>query len=285
MNYERFSDGVILSGYDSFDIEETLECGQCFRFERLGEKEYSIVAKKKALYIKQDNDTTFFSPCSVSEFENIWLEYFDLNRDYLKIKNTLMENDKEMRKAIEFGKGIRILNQERIETIISFIISQNKQIAGIKKIIRDMSERYGEYANGYYSFPDIEVLASLGVLDYAGLKTGFRAKYIADAVKKIYEKEIDINPPDEKTTDEIRAELMKINGVGPKVANCILLFSFGRRESFPVDVWVRRAVEDIYFPGANISLAEMQVWAKEKFGEHGGYAQQYLFYYMRNIKK
>lgn len=285
MKYEACSDGVVLTGCESFDIKDILECGQCFRFEKLGDMEYEIVARKKILTIKQTYEAVFFSPCSITEFEEIWFDYFDLGCDYEKIKDKLSENDKVMKEAVKFGKGIRILNQERVETIISFIISQNKQIPGIKRIVRDMSEKYGERIDDCYAFPDLEALARLNITDYINLKTGFRAKYIEDAVKKIYTGEIDIYPGADKTTEEIRRELMKICGIGPKVANCILLFSFGRRESFPVDVWVARALESLYFSGEKKSIKEMEAWANERFGEYGGYAQQYLFYYAREGMK
>jgi len=286
MLYEKFGNGVVLSDYDSFDIRDTLECGQVFRFEKTGEREYFLIAGERGISIKQERDTTFFTPCSVSEFENVWLDYFDLKRDYMKIKNTLSDGDEVMKRACGFGAGLRILNQDRAEMLISFIISQNKHISGIKKILWALCEKYGRFTEneygGYYTFPDAETLSKLSAADFAELKTGFRAGYLADAVKKVYTGEISLYPPDGKPAAEIMDDLMKIRGVGPKVANCVLLFSFGARERFPVDVWVKRAVKDLYFQGKDISLKEIENWAAAKFGGYGGYAQQYLFYYMRS---
>jgi N-glycosylase/DNA lyase len=282
MKYVEADGGVILSGYNSFDIGHTLECGQVFRFEKLAFKDYLLIAHGKVLRVKQENDITYFYPCNIAEFENIWLDYFDLNRDYEGIKQALSDGDEVMKNAVRFGGGIRILNQEKIEMIISFIISQNNKIPRIQKIIQAISEKYGEKIGGYFAFPSIGVLSKISEAEFAQLKAGFRAKYLADAAKKLFSGEIELNPPSGTTTDEIRNNLMQINGVGPKVANCILLFSYGRRESFPVDVWVKRALEEFYFPQNNMSNAELEKWASAKFGEYGGYAQQYLFYYMRS---
>jgi N-glycosylase/DNA lyase len=187
-----------------------------------------------------------------------------------------------MKKAAEYGSGIRILNQDRIEMIISFIISQNNKIPRIQKIIKSLSEKYGEKTGDYFAFPNIDALAKISEAEFAQLKAGFRAKYLADAACKIYSGEIELYPQGDKKTEEIRNNLMQINGVGPKVANCVLLFSYGRRESFPVDVWVKRALETFDFPNNKLSNAQMEQWARDKFGEYGGYAQQYLFYYMRS---
>jgi len=282
MQYERYKDGVAITGADSFDINDTLLCGQVFRFEQTSDNAYFIIAGERGVNIKQDGDTFFISPCDIPTFENVWLDYFDLKRDYIKIKENLAANDSVMERAIGFGGGIRILNQDRFETLLSFIISQNKQIAGIKKIIGDMARAYGKDMGGYYAFPDAATLSRLSVSDFAALKTGFRARYLADAVRKVYTNAVKLYPAPGTPTQAIRDGLMKIDGVGPKVANCALLFSFGRRESFPIDVWVLRALEKLYFNGKKISLQEAGAFALEKFGEYGGYAQQYLFYYMRS---
>ncbi|GHU55618.1 8-oxoguanine DNA glycosylase [Clostridia bacterium] len=278
MKYEAAGNGVKMTEFDSFDIEHILECGQCFRFSKLGEKDYKIAAHGRVLRVTQSGGEVLFSPCSLLEFEKIWAGYFDLERDYSEIKKFLSK-DEVMKKAVEFGGGIRILNQERFECILSFIISQNNQIPRIKKCIGNLCEKYGADIGGEYAFPDISILAKLSEYDFNELRVGFRAKYLADAVYRIQNNLININCDD--SYGEIKRELLDTKGIGAKVSNCILLFSFGKRASFPVDVWVRRVVEHFYFPEGN---NEIEKWAAEKFGEYGGYAQQYLFYYARSLK-
>ena len=282
MYYEQ-NGGVVLKESDSFDVKQTLECGQCFRFAHLGDSSCRIVARGRVLDITQRNDEIFFSPCGINEFENIWTDYFDLKRDYANIKTILAEDDEVMKKAIEFGGGIRILNQDRWETLFSFIVSQNKRIPGIKKIIGDVSAAYGEKIEGYdeFAFPGPDRLKDATLDDLLKLKTGFRAKYLIDAIDKVVRGELDLYGMDDFGTEAIREELTRIKGVGPKVANCALLFSFGRRESFPVDTWIKKAMEHFYFNGEPTPASAIQKFAAEKFGELGGYAQQYLFYYMR----
>ncbi|MDR3092069.1 MAG: N-glycosylase [Clostridiales bacterium] len=276
--------GVILSNFDSFDVEQTLECGQCFRFTRLEPKDYEIVAMGRRLRLTQTDGEIRLFPCSRAEFSEVWADYFDLSRDYAEIKRALSADDEVMRRAAEFGGGIRILNQDRLETLVSFIISQNKQIPGIKKIISDLSAKYGREIGGAHAFPSLDALRALTVEDFAALRTGFRARYLADAIARAASGEVRLDYGPEAPAELIRERLTSIKGVGPKVSGCVLLFSFGRRESFPVDVWVRRVVETLYFGGESKPEAYIERWAAERFGSLGGYAQQYLFYYARSLR-
>jgi N-glycosylase/DNA lyase len=283
MKYTEIDNKIILTDYNSFDIEETLECGQCFRFEKLAEKKYKITAYSKVLTIEQTDNEIIFTPCNKEDFENIWKNYFDLDRDYLKIKAELSATDEIMKKAVEYADGIRILNQEPFECILSFIISQNNNIPRIKGIIAKMSEKYGTKQNDNYFFPNLEQLQNATVDELFELKMGFRAKYIYDAVQK-FGSEIDINNLLTLETDEVRKQLMAIKGIGQKVADCSLMFSFGRREVFPTDVWVKRVMEYFYFNEENMDIKVIHAFAKEKWGDLAGYAQQYLFYYARTLK-
>jgi len=290
MRYEPVSDGVIkLTDYDSFDVGQTFECGQCFRFVKKGGRSYRLIARGRALDVRQRGDETFFSPCGTEEFEKIWIDYFDLKTDYMKIKERLSADGGAMREAVEFGGGIRILNQERWETLVSFIISQNKRIPQIKKIVNDLAVKYGDAiesgSGAEYSFPSARRMRDVTVGELLELKTGFRAKYIYDAIRKVNGGEIDLDSMDGLETEAIRERLTRVAGVGPKVANCALLFSFGRRESFPVDTWVKKATERFYFGGEPTPATVIQRFAEEKFGEYGGYAQQYMFYYMRETAR
>lgn len=272
-----------LKSVNDFDIEEILECGQCFRFEKLEDKHYRIVAMNKVLNIRQTKDKVIFYPCTPEEFENIWYDYFDLGTDYKKIKDTI-SNDDIMKAATEYAGGIRILNQDPFECLLSFIISQNNNIPRIKGIVGRMSEKYGSEYNGEYLFPTISQLENADVDSLFELRMGFRAKYIYDALCKLKSKEVDLSIIESLTTEELRNMLLKIKGVGQKVADCTMLFSMKRREVFPTDVWIKRVMEELYFNGKDTDIKTIHSFAQKKWGILAGYAQQYLFYYARSLK-
>ncbi|WP_058486089.1 DNA-3-methyladenine glycosylase family protein [Defluviitalea phaphyphila] len=288
MFYEQVENKVILKKIGSFDIEQTLECGQCFRFYKIAKHNYIVIAKKRVLNIVQNEDEIIFYPTSIKEFENLWIDYFDLKRDYDIIKQRLAKIDKYLFNAVKFAPGIRILNQDPWECLISFIISQNKQIPHIKKIVENISKRFGRPISSienkeYYTFPTVEKLMLATEEDIRECKAGFRAPYIIDACIKIKNGEVNLENLKDLSYEKAKKELMKIKGVGPKIADCVLLFSIGKREAFPVDVWVKRVMEYFYF-NQNVQLKDIQNFAKKYFGELAGYAQQYLFYYARELK-
>ena len=226
---------------------------------------------------------------SGDEFRDIWHRYFDLDRDYSVIKQRLAIGDEIMAKAISCGSGIRILNQEKWETLLSFIISQNNNIPRIKKCINSLAEtmgtKAGEYeGRTYYSLPAPDVLAAAEPEDLAPCRLGYRAKYLVETARKVAADgpdslealaRVDVTGPDAV------AALRQYCGVGPKVANCIALFSLGKFDSFPVDVWVRKVMHELYGIDEK-DVRGMTAYASENFGEYGGIAQQYLFYYMRS---
>lgn len=279
---------TIIEDIVDFDLGQTLECGQCFRFYKQNDNEYVIVAYEKLLHIKQEGNKLIFYNTIEDDVKNLWFSYFDLERDYQSIKKYLLENDKNLEQAIAEKYGVRILNQEFHEMLISFIISQNKQIPHIKQIVKDLSEKYGQYLgeiNGekYYSFPSIEVLGEITEEDFRNLKTGFRAPYLYDASQKLTKKVVNEGLKDLNEEDALN-ELVKIKGVGNKVANCVMLFSLGFRSSFPIDVWIKRIMEAIHFNGSDTKKEVIYDKALELYGEYGGYAQQYLFCYGRDNK-
>lgn len=284
MNYCEKENKIIITDFDSFDIEQILECGQCFRFNRLSEREYVIIAMGKVLKIIQKNDEIEFLPCTKDEFENIWIDYFDLDRDYTEIKNILSDSDSVLKAAVDFAPGIRILRQDPWECLISFIISQNNRIPMIKQVIKNISEKFGEPIGDYYAFPAPESLKNASYEQLMECKTGFRAKYIADAVKKICGKDIELDIIKELSSEEAKKRLMEIKGVGEKVSDCVMLFSMDKKEVFPTDVWIKRVIEHFYFEGKEMRIKDIHAFAKEKFGEYAGFAQQYLFYYARENK-
>lgn len=263
---------LYLYGTENFSLSETLDCGQAFRWESDDNGRWHGVAGNKYLEIYRDADAVIFKNTSLSDFKNFWYNYFDLERNYGEIIKTVSQN-KTIAEAIKFADGIRILNQDPWEALCSFIISQNNNIPRIKGIIDRLCENFGENLGGYYSFPTAETISKLYVEDLEVLRCGFRAKYIIDAAKKVTDKTVDLEALRGASYEVALESLMQINGVGPKVADCTLLFSLGHIEAFPKDVWIKRAM-DMLFDG------ELPECAKE----YAGIVQQYIFHYSR-IKK
>ena len=283
----------IINNCKSFRVKDVFDCGQCFRWNEELDKSYTGIFGKNVLNVKQEPDEegykiTFTGVCN-GNIEDICKNYFDLNRDYEEIKNKLSKIDEFMAQSISCGEGIRILNQDLWEMIISFIISANNNIPRIKGIIERMSKKYGEEiefrGKKYYTFPTIEALKNASKEELRTLGMGFRDKYIYETTKIIAEKQVDLESLKNKETKQAREELLKLNGVGPKVADCILLFSTLKRlDVFPIDVWVRRVMNDLYIHNEDetkVSKKQIENLAKEKFGELEGIAQQYLFYWRR----
>lgn len=281
MHYKQEGNQIIVTGIDSFDIGETLESGQCFRFTKLEENHYRLVAHSKVLNVLQEGDSFTFYPCAPDEFESLWAHYFDLNSDYGEIKRVLSANDPVMEEAIGYASGIRLLNQDVWECLVSFIISQNNHIARIKQIIENICVKYGEDIGGACAFPTPASLARTDIDELLLCRTGFRAKYILDAAAKIDRGEIDIFGFKNAATDDIRESLQNIHGVGTKVSDCVLLFACGRRDVFPIDVWVKRVMTKLYFGGEAVTNTKIREYAYERFSRYAGFAQQYLFHYGR----
>ncbi|MBE6024063.1 MAG: DNA-3-methyladenine glycosylase 2 family protein [Cellulosilyticum sp.] len=281
---------VMLDHLNHFDITQILESGQVFRFEKISDHSYLLNAKQKLIKITQqpDSSSAIIYNTNISELDEVWIPYFDIDTDYDKIASKLAQKDSHMAKAIDFGKGIRILHQDPWEMLISFIISQNKSIPHIKQCISNISKGFGdclEQINGddqhYYAFPTPEQLSKATEEELRDCKVGFRAPYIMDACQKVLNGEVILNELFILSVEEARERLMTIKGVGPKIADCILLFAYGKGEVFPTDVWIKRVVEGLYFEGKEVKPAEIQAFAKSYFGKLAGYAQQYLFYYGR----
>ena len=284
LNYTQSGDSVIVSDLKDFNIEQTLECGQCFRFFKTGELSYLVIAFGRVVNISQTGDAVTFSHTTASDFEDIWVKYFDLENNYAEIKERLCERDSVMQEAVAFADGIRILNQDPVECLITFIISQNKQIPHIKQIVNQMSAEHGEKIGEHFAFPTAEKLSTCTTEHFTRIKAGFRAKYIYDAVQKIASRAINFEDLNLMNTKDVKEALMTIKGVGPKVADCTMLFSFGRWEVFPIDVWVKRVMSNLYLGGKDVPLKDIHEFAEDKFGEYAGYAQQYLFHYARAKK-
>ena len=280
----------IIENQNSFELQDIFECGQCFRWNKQEDDSYTGIIKDGIINIKKENGISTFSGMCNGNLKEIVEEYFDLNRDYEQIKNQLSNIDEYLKTSIEYGKGIRILNQDLWETIISFIISANNNIPRIKGIIERLSQKYGNEiewkGQKYYTFPSCEQLKDVTVQDYRNLGLGFRDIRLYETTQMILNKEVDLEElRNNQNTQEVRNELLKLSGVGPKVADCILLFSDLKRfDVFPIDVWVRRVMNDLYIKDndeTKVSKAKIEKLAEEKFGDLKGLAQQYLFYWRR----
>lgn len=274
MTIEKKNNGIILKDVNCLDIEISVFCGQAFRWKK-NEKGFLVgTVKGKTAVIEKTEEGYFFHSCSEEEFREIWYDYFDLDTDYAEICEKISP-DESIKKAVEMYYGIRILKQEPWEALCSFIISQNNNIPRITGIIDRLCSMYGEKnEKGEYSFPSYESLKGLTVEDLAPLRAGFRSKYILDAAEKLCNKELDLQKIYSITIDEGRNELMKIKGVGPKVAECTLLYGFSKKEAFPIDVWVKRILSELYPKGLPECIKGSE-----------GIAQQYLFHWRRNLKE
>lgn len=280
---------IQIEALNDFNLQHIFECGQSFRYLKESQNDYWIVAFGKVIRLIQEENSLKVYHTTEEEWKKLWFDYFDLGRDYGSIKATISKDDSHLKEAIKQKWGVRLLNQEPLETLISFIISQNKNIPHIMSILELISKEYGDLIfddgnRSFYCFPSLSVLKTLTIEDFRRLKCGFRAPYLVDAIQRIanepdYFKQIQQIP-----TGEAKQKLMEIHGVGEKVAECTLLFGCGRHELYPVDVWVKRLTEDLYLQ-KDTNNAVIRSFAKQKWGELAGYAQQYLFYAYRDRNK
>lgn len=281
----------ILKNQDSFELKHIFDCGQCFRWNKEDDGSYTGIFKNNVLNVQKQNQKIVFNGIVDGNIEEIVTDYFDLKRDYTKIKKELSKIDENVNMSVKYGEGIRILNQDLWETIISFIISANNNIPRIKVIIERLSQKYGREIewNGkkYYTFPTPEELTNANVQDFRDLGAGFRDIRLYETTHMILDKKVDLEKlHQEKNTLKVREELLTLSGVGPKVADCILLFSTLKRfDVFPIDVWVRRVMNELYIKNPDekkVNKKEIEKIAQEKFGNLEGLAQQYLFYWKRD---
>ncbi|WP_293981225.1 DNA-3-methyladenine glycosylase [uncultured Clostridium sp.] len=305
MDYKRISvndDYIVIEDVKNFKLKQTFECGQCFRFDKISDTNYVIVAFERVIELEEDGNDIKIYNSNEEDVKNIWINYFDLERNYADIKEELAKDDL-LRKCVEFGHGIRILNQDPFEILISFIISARNSIPSIMKTINKISAKWGreiEYKGKvYYAFPTIEQIRDASLEEIQETGASFRSKYIVDTISNVYNsykakkegnqeqieelRKYDLDYIKSLSDDECHTALQEFKGVGAKVADCIMLFSMEKYSAFPVDVWVKRAM--IYFYGAeDASLNKIRIFARDKFKELSGFAQQYLFYYARENK-
>ncbi len=279
----------IIKKQESFEPKHIFECGQCFRWNREEDGSYTGVIYKAVINVKKENESVIFKGVCENEFKSRINDYFDLDNNYHEIKEKLAKIDNFMRNSTQFGTGIRILHQDLWECIISFIISANNNIPRIKKIIERISQVYGTklefQGKDYFLFPTPEQLAKATIEDLRNLGLGFRDKRVYHTTKMILEEKFDLEKVKSfDNSEKIRDELLKLDGVGPKVADCIMLFALKRFDVFPIDVWVRRVMNELYIhqeKEEKVSSKMLNQLAQDKFLGMAGMAQQYLFYWKR----
>ncbi len=263
MDYKATDDGIIVS-QNCFDLAQTLDCGQAFRWSEREDGSFEGDFLNEHLVISEIRDGEFlFHGVTEEKFLSVWKDYFDFDTDYSAIIKQLSE-DETLAKACRFAPGIRILRQDTWEALCSFIISQNNNIPRIKGIIGRLCDKYG-------GFPDNNTLAVETADSLSFLRSGFRAKYIVDAARRTASRDVDLEKIRTLSYEEARKELMRICGVGPKVADCVLLFGMYRTEAFPVDVWMKKVMARFYPDGMPECAKGIE-----------GIAQQYLFHYVRS---
>jgi len=285
-NIESFNEGIILKGVVNFELDHIFECGQCFRWNKQPDGNYIGVVYGKVIEIEKKETVVKIYNINEEEFNDFWCDYFDLKRNYSLIKEKF-QTDPLLEKSVKFGQGIRLLQQEPFELTISFIISSNNRIPMIKRAINNLSQKWGkkiEYkGETYFTFPTIVELEGASLEDIQSCGLGFRSKYVKNTVHEIYTEEVDLEFIKSQGDDICHEKLQKLNGIGPKVSDCIMLFSMQKYSAFPVDVWVKRAMQFFYL-APDVSLPKIRIFARDKFGNLAGFAQQYLFYYARENK-
>lgn len=279
----------IIENNKTFEPKHIFDCGQCFRWNIEKDESYTGVFGNNVLNVKKEENKIIFKGVCEGNIKEVVEDYFDFNTNYEEIKEKLASVDDYLKQSIEFGNGIRILNQDLWETIISFIISANNNIPRIKGIIERISKRYGKKiewsGKEYYTFPTCEQLTDATVEDLRALGLGFRDKRVYETTKIFVNEEMTIKELiQEQDVNKLREKLLTLPGVGPKVADCIMLFGLKRFEVFPIDVWVRRVMNDLYIKNEDetkVKNTEIEKLAVEKYANLAGLAQQYLFYWRR----
>ena len=278
ISVEQKGTDLILTGIKNFIPAQILDCGQCFRWLS-SNNSYIGITHGRRLEITLETgrvDKLILKNVTRDEFETIWCDYFDLGRDYGELRR-IYAADATLNEAITFSPGLRLIRQDPWEVLVTFILSQNSNIPRIKGMVARLCEIFGaavpggNSTGGGFSFPTPEALATLSADDLSAVKCGYRDKYIIDAARRVAEGRLNLENLQNKPSEDVRRALMEVSGVGPKVADCVLLYGFGRVERYPLDVWMKRVMAKYYPEGFPRELEDT-----------AGIAQQFLFHYARS---
>ena len=279
MKYEIANDKITIFEKEDFNPKHIFECGQIFRYKKISESEYVVFSQDKTAQIIENKDNYEIATKDIEYFEN----FFDLKNDYSKIKLSLSNQNETLKSAIEFGHGIRILNQQPFEMIISFIISANNNIKRIQSLVEKLSNACGKDCGNFHAFPTQKELISLSIEDLKAMGMGFRARYIYETAKKL--ENFNLESLREYDTEKLLEYLLTLDGIGPKVADCIALFAYHKMDCFPVDTWVEKIYNSYFSPTKEKNRNLIRKNLVSTFKNLSGYAQQYLFYYKRELDK
>ena len=268
---------------NDFDLEATISCGQIFRFEKQIDGSYDAILNDRVINVKQDNDYLYVSSNNEDDLIDVVTKYLDLETDYNKINEQIKKMDKNITSAVDFSKGLTMIKQDPFEASMAYIISANNGVPQITSALNNIAKRYGRKVlfnnKEFYLFPKYTDLKNVSVDDYRNCKVGFRDKYLKSFVDKINNNELDLNKYYKMNTKDALEDLQKNNGIGPKVASCILLFAYQKYDVFPVDTWVKKVMKQTYgIEGEN----KIREFAKRTYGKYSGLAIQYMFNYGRN---
>lgn len=267
---------MVVEIQDDFNLEKISQSGQCFRVRKFEDGVYRFISGDDVIYIQETGSHQFSVSCGIDEWNSIWSPYFDLSRCYSEIYNKECDKHPFIHEAMAYGRGLRILHQNPWEMLITFIVSQRKNIPSISKSVELLATRYGhlietEYEN-LYSFPLPHDLAQISEEELLNCRLGYRTQYVLDAIHQVVTGNLDLNSLFSYNDEQLIQELQKVHGVGKKVANCIALFAYGRMACVPVDIWISRAIENDCGGQSPFDL----------FKENAGIIQQYVFYYMKS---
>ena len=275
---------IVIDVKNELDLENTLTCGQIFRYQQEIDNSFTVVISDRVINLKYDNYKLYVKSNKLDNLENVIREYLDLDRDYKSIMNKIRVMDSTLAKYLDNSLGLKMIKQDKLECIISYIISQNNSVRNIQMSLNMLSEAYGEKVEflnkEYYLFPKLDRLASLSLEDFRKCKVGFRDKYLVGIIESINNGNFNLNMIDSLNTEEALQYLINFKGIGMKVASCILLFSYQRFDVYPVDTWVKKFMEDNYDIVGEKNIRE---YCKKTYGEYSGLAIQFMFNSKRNM--
>ena len=275
---------VVIDNINNLDLDNTICCGQIFRYEKLEDDSYIVILKDRVVKLKYIDNKLYIDSNNMDNIENVIREYLDLDRDYISIIENIKECDDVLGKYLDKSIGLKMIKQDPIECIVSYIISQNNSVRNIKNSLDLISYKFGDKVmfldKEYYLFPSIDKLSKISLDEFRECKVGFRDRYLVDIISDIVENRLNVNYIFEMNSEDSLRYLMSFRGIGMKVASCILLFAYGKYDVYPIDTWVKKYMDVNYGIKEEKKIKE---FCKEKYGKYSGLAIQYMFNGMRNM--
>lgn len=275
---------LVINNINNLDLNNTICCGQIFRYEKLEDDSYIVILKDRVVKLKYIDNKLYIDSNNMDNIENVIREYLDLDRDYISIIENIKECDDVLGKYLDKSIGLKMIKQDPIECIVSYIISQNNSVRNIKNSLDLISYKFGDKViflnKEYYLFPSIDKLSKISLEEFRECKVGFRDRYLVDIISDIVENRLNVNYIFEMNSEDSLRYLMSFRGIGMKVASCILLFAYGKYDVYPIDTWVKKYMDVNYGIKDERKIKD---FCKEKYGKYSGLAIQYMFNGMRNM--